>query len=95
MADRRKLNDAEIEERLSQLDGWSVEDSKLHKDLQFDSFNDAFGFMTRVALVAEKMDHHPEWFNVYNRVTIDLSTHDLGGISTWDFLLAEKIDSFL
>lgn len=93
MSERRKLNDSEINERLTQLSGWSLKDGKLHKDLQFNSFTDAFGFMTQIALVAEKMDHHPEWFNVYNKVSIDLSTHDLGGVSTWDFELAEKIDS--
>jgi len=93
MSERIKLNDSEINERLTQLSGWSLKDGKLHKDLQFNSFTDAFGFMTQIALVAEKMDHHPEWFNVYNKVSIDLSTHDLGGVSTWDFELAEKIDS--
>lgn len=94
MAERKKLNESEIQERLKQLSGWSIKDGKLHKDFQFDSFVDAFAFMTRVALAAESMDHHPEWFNVYNKVSVDLSTHDLGGISTFDFELANKMDAF-
>ena len=87
-----KLTDAEIKEQLTGLSGWTIENGKLHKQFQFRSFIEAFGFMTRVALVAESMNHHPEWFNVYNRVTIDLMTHDAGGISTFDFQLAKQAD---
>ncbi len=94
MAERKKLNDSEIQERLSELPGWSIENGKLHKNFQFESFVEAFGFMTKSALTAEAMNHHPEWFNVYNKVTVDLNTHDLGGISTWDFELAKKMDEF-
>jgi len=94
MAERKKLNDSEIQESLSELSGWRIENGKLHKSFQFDSFVDAFGFMTKSALVAEAMNHHPEWFNVYNKVTVDLSTHDLEGISTWDFDLAKKMEEF-
>ncbi|MCH8020273.1 4a-hydroxytetrahydrobiopterin dehydratase, partial [candidate division KSB1 bacterium] len=65
-----------------------------HKNFQFESFVEALGFMTKTALAAEAMNHHPEWFNVYNKVTVDLSTHDLGGISTWDFELAKKMEEF-
>ena len=88
-----KLTDAEIKEQLTGLSGWTIENGKLHKQFQFSSFIEAFGFMTRVALVAESMNHHPEWFNVYNRVTIDLTTHDAGGISTLDFQLAKRADA--
>ena len=89
----RKLTGAEISTRLEELSGWTVENEKLHKEFQFDSFVEAFGFMASVALVAESMNHHPEWFNVYNRVTVDLATHDAGGISALDFELAKKIDA--
>ena len=94
MTERKKLSDSEIQENLAQLSGWNIENGKLHKNFQFQSFVEAFGFMTKTALAAEAMNHHPEWFNVYNKVTVDLSTHDLGGISTWDFELAKKMDEF-
>ena len=87
-----KLTDAEISAQLEGISGWTVENEKLHKEFQFDSFVEAFGFMASVALIAESMNHHPEWFNVYNRVTIDLATHDAGGISVLDFELAKKIN---
>lgn len=87
-----KLTDAEINAQLEEISGWTVENEKLHKEFQFDSFVEAFGFMASVALIAESMNHHPEWFNVYNRVTVDLATHDAGGISALDFELAKKID---
>ena len=88
-----KLTDAEINAQLDGISGWTVENEKLHKEFQFNSFVEAFGFMVRVALIAESMNHHPEWFNVYNRVTVDLATHDAGGISALDFELAKKIDA--
>ena len=88
-----KLTDAEINAQLEEISGWTVENEKLHKEFQFDSFVEAFGFMASVALIAESMNHHPEWFNVYNRVTVDLATHDAGGISALDFELAQKIDA--
>ena len=87
-----KLTDAEINAQLDGISGWTVENEKLHKEFQFNSFVEAFGFMASVALIAESMNHHPEWFNVYNRVTVDLATHDAGGISALDFELAKKID---
>ena len=90
-----KLSDAEISTLLEGLSDWTVENGKLHKEFQFDSFVEAFGFMASVALIAESMNHHPEWFNVYNRVTVDLATHDAGGISALDFELAKKIDALL
>ncbi len=89
----KKLTDAQIQENLTQVDGWTIENGKLHKEFQFDNFVSAFGFMTQLALVAESMNHHPEWFNVYNRVTIDLTTHDAGGISDLDFQWAKQADA--
>ena len=89
----KKLTDAQIQENLAQVEGWTVENGKLHKEFQFDNFVSAFGFMTQLALVAEAMNHHPEWFNVYNRVTIDLTTHDAGGISELDFQWAKQADA--
>lgn len=87
-----KLSEAELHERLKRHDDWRLEGGKLHREFKFGSFVQAFGFISQVALEAEKMNHHPELFNVYNRVTIDLSTHDAGGISDLDFKLAEAID---
>jgi 4a-hydroxytetrahydrobiopterin dehydratase len=80
---------------LPQLDGWrSVEDrDAIAKTFRFDDFNAAFAFMTRVALMAEKLDHHPEWFNVYNRVEVTLATHDADGVTALDVQLAQFIDS--
>lgn len=89
----KKLTDAQIQENLAQVDGWTIENGKLHKEFQFDNFITAFGFMTQLALVAESLNHHPEWFNVYNRVTIDLTTHDAGGISDLDFQWAKQADA--
>jgi 4a-hydroxytetrahydrobiopterin dehydratase len=88
MPERKKLSPAEIQSGLPKLAGWQLKDDKLHKTFQFDTFADAFAFMTKIALAAEKLDHHPDWCNVYNKVTVDLSTHDLGGISGYDFELA-------
>jgi 4a-hydroxytetrahydrobiopterin dehydratase len=77
---------------LGELPGWSIESGKLHRQFRFNSFVEAFGFMSSVALVAESMGHHPEWFNVYNRVTVDLTTHDAGGITDKDVALAKKMN---
>ena len=93
MPDIARLTPEEISNRLSSLDGWEVVDDKLHREYRFADFVEAFGFMTRAAIVAESMNHHPEWFNVYNRVVVDLTTHDAGGISAYDFDLAAKMDS--
>ncbi len=84
------LSQNQLDVALSQLDGWSLQNAKLHRQYQFPSFVEAFGFMSSLALVAESMGHHPEWFNVYNRVTIDLTTHDAGGITQKDVDLAKK-----
>ena len=87
-----KLSEKEIRDQVGKLDGWNVVDGKINKTFEFDDFVQAFGFMTRVAMEAEKMNHHPEWFNVYNRVRIDLVTHDIGGISNYDIKLAKTVD---
>ena len=92
MVERQRLSDGEIRDQLSQLSGWELQQGKLHKEFQFANFVEAFGFMASAALIAEKMGHHPEWSNVYNRVVMDLSTHDIGGISSLDCRLAAAID---
>lgn len=86
-----KLSDAEIESALKQLPGWSEQDGKLHCAYKFPDFAHAFGFMTASAILIQEMDHHPEWSNVYNRVTIDLTTHDSGGITQKDVKLAHTM----
>ena len=88
-----RLSENDIIEELKNLPGWSVVNEKLHKEFQFESFNQAFGFMTRAAMEIEKMNHHPEWFNVYNRITIELTTHDAGGITKNDVNLAKILNS--
>jgi len=89
-----RLSDAERDAALAELSGWTLRDDALaiQRSLRFADFNAAFGFMTRVAIEAEKADHHPEWFNVYNRVDITLTTHDAGGLSARDVALAGFID---
>jgi 4a-hydroxytetrahydrobiopterin dehydratase len=88
------LNDRSRAEALRRLKGWSEvrEGKAIARKFVFRDFNEAFGFMTRAALVAEKMDHHPEWFNVYKTVEVTLSTHDAGGITALDVTLAEAMD---
>lgn len=90
--DYRKLSEQEVQQEVVKLDGWKVVGGKVNKTFEFEDFVQAFGFMTRVAMEAEKMNHHPEWFNVYNRVRIDLVTHDVNGISNYDIKLAKTID---
>lgn len=92
----RKLSAEETQNALESLEGWQMvaDREAIAKAYKFKNFNEAFGFMTRVALKAEKMDHHPEWFNVYNRVEVTLATHDVNGVSDKDIELAtfmEKI----
>lgn len=87
----KKLSDGEIQERMGQVPGWSLTGGKLHRAFECKDFVSAFGNMTCVALVAESMNHHPEWFNVWNKVVIDLNTHSVSGISELDFKLAAKI----
>jgi 4a-hydroxytetrahydrobiopterin dehydratase len=88
----KKMNDAEVQAQLGKTKGWSLLNGKLHREFQCKDFVNAFGNMTRVALVAESMNHHPEWFNVWNKVVIDLNTHSVKGISDLDFALAAKIN---
>ena len=88
-----KLSPSEIEAALTGLTGWEYKNGKLRKTFVLGSFVEAFGFMTQVALHAERMNHHPEFFNVYNRVTLDLSTHDVNGTSELDVELARVIDT--
>ena len=90
---RTKLSDEEIRQRLPELgEGWTYESGKLAKRFKFDGFVRAFGWMTSVALVAEKLDHHPDWKNVYNRVDVELMTHDAGGVTPRDFELAKHMN---
>jgi 4a-hydroxytetrahydrobiopterin dehydratase len=91
--ERRALSDTEIAEVLNSLKGWELRDGKLHKLFKFPSFAQAIGWMVTVAIYADKLDHHPDWSNVYNRVEVELVTHDLGAVSTWDMELAKKMDA--
>ena len=95
-AKRSKLSEGDRKELIDPLKeaGWSIVENRdaIYKEFLFKDFNEAFGFMTRVALKADKMDHHPEWFNVYNKVQITLSTHDVSGLSLRDVTLAKFIE---
>jgi 4a-hydroxytetrahydrobiopterin dehydratase len=95
MARPPRLRESEAEAALADVPGWQIKDGKLHREITFKSFVEAFGFMASLALVAEAKNHHPEWFNVYNRVVIDLSTHDAGGLTRLDFELAAAANSLL
>ncbi|HEY2455870.1 MAG TPA: 4a-hydroxytetrahydrobiopterin dehydratase [Candidatus Acidoferrum sp.] len=88
----QKLTENEVQQQLQQTKGWTLANGKLHKAYECKDFVDAFGKITQVALVAESMNHHPEWFNVWNKVVIDLNTHSVQGISSLDFQLAAKIN---
>lgn len=88
-----QLTDAQVQQGIASLDGWRLSDDKLFRRYEFADFIAAFGFMAKVALLAETANHHPEWLNVYNRVDIWLTSHDIGGISERDFELARAIDA--
>ena len=88
----KKLSEQEIGREVSKLRGWKIANGKLNQKFEFKNFVQAFGFMTKVAMEAEKLNHHPDWFNVYNKVTIDLVTHDVNGISNYDIKLARIIN---
>ena len=88
-----KLSPQAVDTALETLRGWVLKDAKLHKTLTFSSFNEAFGFLCRVALQAERLNHHPELCSVYRKVTVALSTHDVGGVSELDVELARFIDT--
>jgi 4a-hydroxytetrahydrobiopterin dehydratase len=91
MARPAPLSDDEIDAALIGMPGWSVVDGKLHRVFRFGDFGRAFGFMAAAAVAAERMDHHPEWSNVYDRVVVDLVTHDAGGITELDLALARRM----
>ena len=90
-----KCSAQQVEQELRLLQDWRLQDGKLYRSFKFANFVEAFGFMARAALLAEKMGHHPEWSNVYSRVDVYLTTHDAGGISERDFLLASALDGLL
>jgi len=92
---RNRLTENELQEALTDLEGWQKVEGReaIQKTFKFKDFNAAFGFMTRTALHAEKLDHHPEWFNVYNRVDVTLSTHSENGITELDIKLARKMNA--
>jgi len=87
-----KATDRKIQEFINLYNSWSVKNNKLHREYTFNNFVQAFGFMTEVALISESTNHHPEWFNVYKKVIVDLTTHEAGGITERDFSLAEKME---
>ena len=91
--ERTVLTPEALAAAVADLDGWEVADGSLHREVKLTDFRDAFAFMTRVAFDAEELNHHPDWSNVWNRVTIDLSTHDAGGITDLDLELARRISS--
>jgi 4a-hydroxytetrahydrobiopterin dehydratase len=91
--ERTPLTPAALETALAGLDGWELRDGSLHREVELADFRAAFAFMTRVAFDAEELNHHPDWSNVWNRVTIDLSTHDAGGITDLDVELAKRISA--
>ncbi len=88
-----KLSDEQIKETISSLQGWRMVNGKLHKDFVFKDYVEAFGFMCKASIHIEKMNHHPEWFNVYNKLSVDLTTHDVGGITQNDVNLAKILNS--
>jgi len=87
-----KMTDAEVSAAVAKLTGWSVQSGKLHREFRFSDFRHAIDFMVAAAPGIDKMNHHPEWANVYNRVTVNLTTHDAGGITQKDFDLAALLD---
>ena len=93
MAASTKLTDTDVAARLAAMPGWMLAAGKLHRTFVFGDFAEAWGFMSAIALVAETMGHHPEWSNVWNRVIVDLTTHDAGGISALDFDLAARMNT--
>ncbi|HUF39948.1 MAG TPA: 4a-hydroxytetrahydrobiopterin dehydratase [Anaerolineales bacterium] len=94
MPEYRKLEAADLQAALSDLEDWELIDGKLHREFKFKDFSAAFAFMTRAAMEAHRIDHHPEWSNVYNRVTVDLFTHETGGLTNLDVKLARKLNEF-
>ena len=93
MSNPEKLEPARLEQEIAKLEGWALQNGRLARDFKFKTFVEAFGFMTGIALHAEKLNHHPDWSNSYNKVHVELSTHSAGGITTLDVQLAEKINA--
>ena len=93
--DRRPLSSDEVSHLVESLEGWELDGVSLRRQLVFDSFVQAFGFMAQVALIAERLDHHPNWSNVYNRVDLAITTHDAGGLTALDFEFARQVDAVL
>ena len=91
----RVLTEFEIKARMSTIDGWEYENNAIHTTFEFDNFKDAFSVMTRIAFEVEKLNHHPNWTNIYNTLSISLSTHDAGGVTEKDFELAKIIDELI
>jgi 4a-hydroxytetrahydrobiopterin dehydratase len=87
------LSAEEIRSRLEELPGWTLAGDKLHREYQFADFSEAFGFMARAALAAERLGHHPDWSNSYSRVVVDLTTHDAGGVTERDLELAREMET--
>ena len=90
----KKLDVKEIDSELLKLNNWVLDNDRIKKTFEFRDFGDAFAFMTRIAIEIERMNHHPEWFNVYNKINVELTTHDVDGLSMYDFKLAEIMDTF-
>lgn len=95
MARPERLDDDGIRKALAALPGWELRDGKLHREFRFSDFVEAFGFMSRAALVAESMNHHPEWRNVWNRVEVELTTHDAKGLTALDVELARRMNGLV
>lgn len=91
----KKLSPEDIEKRLSQFPEWDYNEGKLYTEFEFDNFKDCFSAMSRIAFECEAQDHHPEWTNVYNLLTISLSTHTANGVTEKDFKLAEAIEAIV
>lgn len=89
------LDDSEIKNRLTTMEGWEYKNDALHTSFQFENFKEAFSVMVRIAFEAEAQQHHPEWTNVYNELQISLSTHDAGGVTEKDFKLAKSIENII
>jgi 4a-hydroxytetrahydrobiopterin dehydratase len=89
------LSPEEVQARMVEVPGWEVVDGALHREVRFADFSEAFGFMARVALVAEKLDHHPDWSNSWNTVRLDIASHAAGGITSQCFELAKQVDGVL
>jgi 4a-hydroxytetrahydrobiopterin dehydratase len=90
--ERRKLSGSEIADYLEELSGWELKNGRLSKTFKFGTFAQAIGWMVTVGIYADKLDHHPDWSNVYNKVEVELYTHDLDALSTWDVALAQHMD---